>query len=654
MKSMTKYFVGAAAGGFVMAVALLTISSCATSSFQPGTSTASLKRVEDEPVSPITPVQARGIASANDWDSGAPSDHDVEPRTVYLQQNWTPADREGFYRTPQGSHVMPLKFALALEKRDSAERFLSSKNLASYGFIPQKKNEKTNPWGLPVGFTIDGKMKFTLLGLRSVDNGERQLGVNCALCHTSNFHYKGTPLRIDGGQTLASFQNFVRDLDLALKATREDGAKLERFLNRVQELDKTGHSADRNKLLQQFEATLAERADWTNLNDETHHYGHGYNETSFAHGPGRIDAFSVIFNQVLARDLGIPSNAGEPNAPVSPPVIWDAPQHDWVQWNGLASNDPNNGGPLARNLGQVLGVFGHIDFNKQTWELKGYCSSARRENLEKLEDWVAKLWSPVWPEDVLGKLDPAKVAMGKKLFATYKCSGCHQAINRTDPNRKIKARLIPMTEVGTETKFNENALSRVAQTSKLKGNLTRLKQGRQLEETEPSATVLRYAVAGAIAGTISPITCGDNIDVSGKDVIDRWKKITMKALFENSIPQADDDPNKETRVTALVKKLAVYKARPLNGIWSSPPFLHNGSVKSLYDLLLPPGERKSFYLGCDEYDAVHAGLDCPPGDGRFLFDTSINGNQPVGHDYGPRGLNAEAERMALVEYLKSI
>lgn len=638
----------------VSTATIVTSLSCTTTSVESGSSTASLRGPIEEPVMPILPVPSRGVASDEDWNSGPANDHDIEPNTVYVQQNWSSADREGFYRTPQGSYIMPLKFALALEKKDSTARFFSGTNLASYGFIPQKKNEKTNPWGLPIGFTIDGKMKFTLLGQHSIENGERQLGVNCALCHTSSFHYKGTPLRIDGGQTLASFQNFVRDMDLALKATREDSEKLERFLSRIQEIDKTGNSDDRQKLMRQFEATLAERGDWSNLNDANHHYGHAYNETSFAHGPGRIDAFSVIFNQVLARDLGVPSNAGEPNAPVSPPVIWDAPYHDWVQWNGLASNDPNNGGPLARNLGQVLGVFGHIDFSKQTWELRGYCSSARRENLERIEEWVGKLWSPQWPEEVLGKLDPAKVALGKKLFTTYKCSGCHQDINRVDPNRKIKAQLIPMKVVGTDRKFNENALSRVAQTTKLTGSLTRLKQGRPLEATEPSATVLRHAVAGAIAGTISPITCGDNLDVSGREVIDRWKKITLKTLFETSVPQADDDPNKEVRTNALVKKLAVYKARPLNGIWASPPFLHNGSVKSLYDLLLPPDQRTNFYLGCDEYDPVHAGLDCQAGDGRFLYDTSVSGNQPVGHDYGPRGANAEAERLAIVEYLKSI
>ena len=52
----------------------------------------------------------------------------------------------------------------------------------------------------------------------------------------------------------------------------------------------------------------------------------------------------------------------------------------------------------------------------------------------------------------------------------------------------------------------------------------------------------------------------------------------------------------------------VYKARPLNGIWATAPFLHNGSVPTMYDLLLPVAERpKTFYLGSREYDPEKMG-----------------------------------------------
>jgi len=321
----------------------------------------------------ITPEKFRGLASIDRDGTAFIGSLDLK-KTEYLQQNWSERERRSFYRLPQGSQILPLKFALALEKKDSDRLFLSNENLSSYGFILQKQDARTNPFGLPVGFTVDGDMRFRLAG--AVEDGERSLGINCGLCHTTDFQFQGKAFRVDGGQTLVRFQDFINDLDQALKATREDEAKLNSFLERVLKIDRSGHSKDRATLLAQLDSALSVRGDWSNINDSGHTYGHAYNSTNFAYGPGRIDAFSGIFNEVLARDLGVPGNSREPNAPVNPPVLWDTPHHDWVEWNGLTSNDPNIAGPFARNAAQVLGVFGHIDFSKQTTLLKGYCLEA--------------------------------------------------------------------------------------------------------------------------------------------------------------------------------------------------------------------------------------------------------------------------------------
>jgi len=52
------------------------------------------------------------------------------------------------------------------------------------------------------------------------------------------------------------------------------------------------------------------------------------------------------------------------DAPVSYPFLWDIPQHDYVQWNGIASNAGL--GPVGRNTGEVIGVFGTLDWEKKT------------------------------------------------------------------------------------------------------------------------------------------------------------------------------------------------------------------------------------------------------------------------------------------------
>jgi hypothetical protein len=99
----------------------------------------------------------------------------------------------------------------------------------------------------------------------------------------------------------------------------------------------------------------------------------------------------------------------------------------------------------------------------------------------------------------------------------------------------------------------------------------------------------------------------------------------------------------------------VYKGRPLQGVWATAPYLHNGSVPSLWEMLLPPEQRsKTFYVGSREFDPKKVGYETAKSDSNsFLFDTSVAGNTNTGHDYGNAGL-ADADRQALVEYMKSL
>jgi hypothetical protein len=106
----------------------------------------------------------------------------------------------------------------------------------------------------------------------------------------------------------------------------------------------------------------------------------------------------------------------------------------------------------------------------------------------------------------------------------------------------------------------------------------------------------------------------------------------------------------------------VYKAGPREGVWATAPFMHNGSVPNLYEMLIPAAERtKKFYLGGD-FDPAKVGLDTTATSGPFLMDTRLLGNSNAGHSFenGPRGagivgpLLTDDQRWALVEYLKSI
>lgn len=99
-----------------------------------------------------------------------------------------------------------------------------------------------------------------------------------------------------------------------------------------------------------------------------------------------------------------------------------------------------------------------------------------------------------------------------------------------------------------------------------------------------------------------------------------------------------------------------YVAPALDGIWARAPYLHNGSVPSLQDLLKPVESRpKTFYRGYDVYDPVSVGfisnVESRRGRGFFKFDTALPGNGNGGHVYGTT--LPPADKTALIEYLKT-
>ena len=95
-----------------------------------------------------------------------------------------------------------------------------------------------------------------------------------------------------------------------------------------------------------------------------------------------------------------------------------------------------------------------------------------------------------------------------------------------------------------------------------------------------------------------------------------------------------------------------YLSPLLDGVWLRAPFLHNGSVQSLREILQPAASRsKTFQRGCDTYDQASLGFLCTE-QGAFQYDTSIPGNGNSGHEYGTALI--DSEKQALLEYLKTL
>lgn len=106
------------------------------------------------------------------------------------------------------------------------------------------------------------------------------------------------------------------------------------------------------------------------------------------------------------------------------------------------------------------------------------------------------------------------------------------------------------------------------------------------------------------------------------------------------------------------RKTFGYANHPLDGIWLRAPYLHNGAVPTLRDLLNPASQRpKTFYRGYDVYDPKNVGFISNVATEQtrkyFLFDTSLPGNGNFGHEGKAYGTELSADdKNALIEYLK--
>ena len=151
--------------------------------------------------------------------------------------------------------------------------------------------------------------------------------------------------------------------------------------------------------------------------------------------------------------------------------------------------------------------------------------------------------------------------------------------------------------------------------------------------------------AGWLVGLVVPI------DKFGTDA-HRLNSYTQ-AFASNQYALYPDSPYRFTHF----RKTNGYANQPLDGIWLRAPYLHNGSVPTLRDLLEPPEARPQvFYRGYDVYDQAKVGFrsDVAEENGHhyFRFDTSLPGNTNRGHDYGTK-LPA-SDKDAIVEYMKRL
>jgi len=531
---------------------------------------------------------------------------------IYLDQGWTEQQRKTFYETPQGSYLIPLKWYLALEQADEDDLFSNRENIKKFNYLVKLKSDG-NLSRLPVGFAVE-----------PVINGDDWLGYSCAACHTNEIKYKGKRIRVDGAPTLADFAGFTSQMHKAVLATLTDDEKFDRFASRV--ID--GYNPAAKQSLHQALTDYA--ADSTAFTARNH--------TSVNYGYARLDAFGIIMNELFVDDLHVATNASEPNAPISYPFLWGTPQHDWVQWNGGANN------PLGRNVGEVLGTFGSVNLTDPS---KFGATSARATELILLENLVVSLKSPKWPEEYLGRINQEKAEYGRMLYQQYRadepsCESCHalRDANGQYPLTPAEENLFgaqfvitnmsPLAGIGTDPTSSLNFATRVVST----GYLAPLLPAPFTGAAELPAPVMLSILVG--------IATKSSLSVAQPPL----SAAQTAAAIGYRVKAAGLPPYRP-------KNIIAYRARPLDGIWATAPYLHNGSVQNLYQLLKPANKRKkSFYVGSSKFDPKRVGFKSKKRKNTSLLDTSTQSNSNAGHEYGVN--LSRKEKLALIEFLKTL
>jgi len=427
----------------------------------------------------------------------------------------------------------------------------------------------------------------------------QQFAMTCAACHTRQITVDSTTFRVDGGPAFADMDRFFRDLISAVNHTMTNEKAFRVFQRSV-----TTPSAD----------LMTQLRDWYALNGLV--YGQTLPKTPW--GIGRLDAVSSINNRVTAGYLGtfpnflIPANIATASVPVRFPFLWNADRQDLTQWAGTSVNG-NHQYALQRNAVEASGVWSlmhPVNGNYLAVNTLNY------PGLVKIGTLTPKIGPPKWP----WRIDRAKASRGEFLYEVN-CSSCH-GVRPGEPRPPVyDTWRTDVVNVGTDTAYY-GILARTANSS------------------------------GLLGGTVVPLTNPPAvIPANGFSSFTLVKSLTDNALLQRF-------PGIDLSLSPPAMKFGAYEARVLQGIWAAAPYLHNGSVPTLADLLKPAGERtKSFEVG-PVYDLKKVGLAAKQPGGRATVRSTTDasdlnsGDSNAGHEYGV--WLPEADKEALLEYLKRL
>jgi cytochrome c553 len=545
---------------------------------------------------------------------------------LHLESGLTDRERETFYHEPEGSEFIPLAVLRAL-RGSTGQPLIDSFEL--YGLL----KDPQNPDGLPVGMAKHRPpgVFFDVVGF------------NCAACHVNELTYKGTTVRVDGAPALFSLNAFYIELFQSLDKTLHHPTELAGFLIRLAE-----HTARRKQ--NESDASLLRRVyddeNWPTQDEDVHahlkaqaeHHAQtaGSSEAQF-HPPSLNIRNSDDVDSLTETVTFLKQHIAYLKTTKNLDPIVDAGPGRLDAFDGAralmfgATNSLNLPSPVSYPFlwGFSDQKWLHYDANTNSLMQRNmgqaiglgatykedYSSTLLPQSIGVLNKISGKIKAPRWPKEVFGPIDLERSKAGQQVFNVH-CAGCH------GPGAD-KDKLYAPGYIGTD--------SRRAETF--------------------------------------------NTPINGKPFSDAIRE-RLTVLENKAYADAHLTPKEIEAIRGKPpewQSTGMYSVRPLNGIWATAPYLHNGSVPTLWALLQPADKRPTcFQVGQREYDPVNLGyaaaiadnpdkcttgpnLNCPSTEKGFS-DTWLNatcpGNRNTGHEYGT-GLSDESKRQ-LLEYLKTL
>ena len=543
----------------------------------------------------------------------APPSNGAEGSLSYSDNGWTPGERAQYYHLAEGSELMPYTLLANLKSSVTGKPFLEG--MERFGFLPDAAGP-ANPHGLPVGITVSRSRNKGTAGLEII-------GFNCAACHVGELTYKGKRVRVDGAPGMVNLQQYQIEFKESLDATLHSPEKLLALiaaLEREKDPSQAPSGSEAGQYAAEPEVQNAGEVQAASSADPSFHSVPS--AAADAAKPGadgsfreRLKADVAFLKARLAyvKKGNLLTDGTEPG-PGRVDAFGAARNLLFPQYAAKMQSPVSYPfiWSVPDNIGRGPAQFEWIHYDGNTnsilernigqslgmgsvFDPVTYESTLRIGNLHELELLTHKLQPPKWPGEVLGEIDQNKAERGRQIFQ-QKCASCHQN------------RLFAQTEIGTDP--------------------NRANSFGQAVGKVPFPTA------------VAPILGG----------------LKKRAFADDGIGPADQARMDASPV--VWRSTGQYLARPLNGIWATGPYLHNGSVPTLYDLLNPEQRPAKFRTGGREFDPVKVGYQSNGSAGDtnvWVFDTSQPGNSNIGHSGEVFGTTLpEDQKSALLEYLKKI